>query len=50
MSVYVSLFIPNNTHREIFSDPNQSENGKYNLISVWLNKISKRVLCVFPRY
>ena len=24
--------------------PSQSENGKYNLISVWLNKISKRFL------
>ena len=26
--------------------PNQLENGKYNLISVWLNKISKIFLCV----
>ena len=26
--------------------PNQSENGKYNLISGWFNKISKRFLCV----
>ena len=26
--------------------PNQSENGKYNLILVWFNKISKRFLCV----
>ena len=26
--------------------PNQSEKGKYNLISVWFNKISKRFLCV----
>ena len=25
---------------------NQSENGKYNLISVLFNKISKRFLCV----
>ena len=25
---------------------NQSENGKYNLISGWFNKISKRFLCV----
>ena len=24
---------------------NQSENGKYNLISVWFNKISKKFLC-----
>ena len=27
-------------------DPNQSENGKYNLISVWFNKISKGFLGV----
>ena len=27
--------------------PNQSENGKCNLISVWFNKISKRFLCVY---
>ena len=26
--------------------PNQSENGKYNLISVSFNKVSKRLLCV----
>ena len=25
---------------------NQSENGKYNLISVWYNKISKKYICV----
>ena len=28
-------------------DPNQSENGKYNLILFWFNKISKRFLCVY---
>ena len=27
-------------------DPNQLENGKYNLNSVWFNKISKIFLCV----
>ena len=27
--------------------PNQSENCNYKLISVWLNKISKRFLCVY---
>ena len=27
--------------------PNQSENEKYNLTSVWFNKISKRFLCVY---
>ena len=26
--------------------PNQSENGEYNLNSIWFNKISKRFLCV----
>ena len=31
---------------DIRLDPNQSENDKYNLISGWLNKISKRFLCV----
>ena len=34
-----------------FTVPNQSENGKYNLISVWPNKISKIFLCakaIFP--
>ena len=29
-----------------FAVPNQSENGKYNLISVWFNNISKRFLWV----
>ena len=29
-----------------FAVPNQSENGKYNLISVWFNKIPKIFLCV----
>ena len=27
--------------------PNQSENGKYNRVFVWFNKIWKRFLCVF---
>ena len=27
-------------------DPNQSKNGKYNLILGWFNKISKRFICV----
>ena len=27
--------------------PNQSENGKFNMISKWFNKISKRFLCVY---
>ena len=27
-------------------DPNQSKNNKFNLISVWFDKISKRFLCV----
>ena len=32
---------------EFGMDPNQSENGKYYLISVRFNKISKRFLCVW---
>ena len=27
--------------------PNQSENGKYYLISVWFNKISRKKFCVY---
>ena len=35
---------------EVRLDPNQSENGKYNLISGWFNKISrKKILCVQKR-
>ena len=29
-----------------FAVPNQSKNGKYNLISVWFKKISERFICV----
>ena len=29
----------------MFALPNQSVHGKYNLISVWINKIRKRFLC-----
>ena len=29
--------------------PNQSKKGKYNLISVWFNNISKRFLCMYKR-
>ena len=32
---------------DIRLDPNQLENGKYNLTSVWFNKISKIFLCVY---
>ena len=32
---------------DVRSDPNQSENGKYNQISGWFNKISKRFPCVY---
>ena len=38
------LLIWNQT--DVRLDPNQSENGKYNLISLWFNKISKRFVCV----
>ena len=34
---------------EVRLDPNQSENGKYNLISVWFNKILKGFLCVYTQ-
>ena len=30
----------------VYLDQNQSENGKYNLISGWFNKISKMFLCL----
>ena len=30
-----------------FAVPNQSENGKYNLVSVWFKEIPKRFLCVY---
>ena len=33
---------------DVCFDPNQLKNGKYNLISVWLNKIWKEFLCVQP--
>ena len=36
-----------NTNGRVRLDPNQSENGNYNLISGWFNKISKRFLCVY---
>ena len=36
---------------DVHLDPNQwqiqTENGKYNLISVWFNKISEKILCVY---
>ena len=35
---------------EVRLDPNQSGNGKYNLISGWFNKISKRFLCVYDEW
>ena len=37
-------------HESVFGTrinvPNQSEYGKYSLISVWFDKISERFLCV----
>ena len=42
---FFDLFGTTNRQRP-FAVPNQSENGKYNLISVWFNKISKRFFCV----
>ena len=34
----------------LFAVPNQSKNGKYNILSVWSNKISKRFLWVIQRF
>ena len=34
----------------IKSTRNQLENGEYNLISVWFNRITKRFLCVHIRF
>ena len=36
-----------NTNGRVRLVPNQSENGKYNLISGWCNKISKSFLCTY---
>ena len=41
----IFLLIWNQT--DVILVPNQSANGKYNLISGWLNKISKIFLCAF---
>ena len=47
--VFTSLWlIWNQTDFRLY--PNQSENGKYNLISVWFNKNSKRFLCSQAAY
>ena len=40
------ILIDSHPNRHCRSVPNQSENCKYNLISVWFNMISKRFLCV----
>ena len=32
---------------DVRSDRNQLENGKYNLISGWFNKIKNKFLCVY---
>ena len=39
--------------KDVRLDPNQSENSKYNLISLWFKEISKRYICVYfvtPRW
>ena len=49
----IRLYLPSSgwfgTRRTSFLVPNHSENGKYNLISVWFNKNSKRFLCVYQK-
>ena len=42
----LNQILPLGTQADVFLVLNQSEFGKYNLISGWFNKISKRFLCV----
>ena len=44
--IVVTVFLLISNQMDVRLDPNQPENGKYNLISGWYNKISKRFLCV----
>ena len=44
--IYRLIWIQTNFHL----DPNQSENGKYDLISGWSNKFSIRFLCVYREF
>ena len=47
----IRLYLPGSdefgTKRMLICVPNQSVHGKYNLISVWIDKITKRFLCVY---
>ena len=45
--VFISFRLIWNQTESVRLVPNQLENGKYNLISVWFNKISKRFLRVY---
>ena len=42
----IYYFLINLEPNDVRLDPNQSENGKYILISVWINKIPKSFVCV----
>ena len=44
--IVFTIFRLNCNQTDVHLVPNQLETGKYNLISVWFNKISKRFLCV----
>ena len=44
--LYLPIFQMIYNQEDIRLVPNQSENDKYNLVSVWFNKISKIYLCV----
>ena len=47
IGLYLLFSIDLEPNAEFLSVPNQSKYGKYNLISGWFNKISKRFLCVY---
>ena len=46
LTIFQLIWIETN----VYLVPNQSENGKYNLISVWFKNTSKRFLCVCTKY
>ena len=43
--VFIIFWLISN-QTDVRLDPNQSKNGKYNLILVWINKVPKSFLCV----
>ena len=47
--IVLTIFLLIWIQTDVRLDPNQSENGKYNLITSWFNKVSKRFLCVYSK-